>query len=217
MNMESEIKNNDEIENNDLNDEFPTQDKPFEDTEQKPAIVEEDFQNDEISAEIPSELDEEVIPEPLEEEILPKDSEDTELEFPKEEVQEEELTVAQIIEAPAIEVQVIETPVIEVVPEKKFIIQAPSAILTEVDRRKVYKRILQGKVHSNKPDKTIIVSIERQVKHPLYKKYYKRTKRVMAHDEQNECNIGDIVRVRESRPLSARKRWELIQIVERAK
>lgn len=79
------------------------------------------------------------------------------------------------------------------------------------------KRILTGKVKSNKPDKTIIVSVVRQVQHPLYKKYYKRTKRFMAHDPNNECNIGDTVRIRESRPLSARKRWELIEIVDKAK
>ncbi len=79
------------------------------------------------------------------------------------------------------------------------------------------KRILTGKVKSNKMDKTIIVSVVRQVKHPLYKKYYKLSKRFMAHDPNNECNIGDTVKIRESRPLSARKRWELIEIVDRAK
>ena len=79
------------------------------------------------------------------------------------------------------------------------------------------RRILQGKVVSNKADKTIIVSIVRQVAHPLYKKYYKRTKKFMAHDENNECNIGDTVKLRESRPLSARKRWELVEIIQRAK
>lgn len=83
--------------------------------------------------------------------------------------------------------------------------------------KKSHKRILQGKVKSNKPDKTIIVAIERQVAHPLYKKYYKRTKSFMAHDEKNECNQGDTVKIRESRPLSANKRWELVEIVERAK
>ena len=79
------------------------------------------------------------------------------------------------------------------------------------------KRILTGKVKSNKMDKTIVVTVVRQVQHPLYKKYYKRSKRFMAHDPNNECNIGDTVRIRESRPLSARKRWELIEIVDRAK
>ena len=85
------------------------------------------------------------------------------------------------------------------------------------ENKRSNKRILQGKVKSNKSDKTILVAIVRQVSHPLYKKYYKRTKKVMAHDENNECKIGDTVKVRESRPLSARKRWELIEIVQRAK
>jgi small subunit ribosomal protein S17 len=79
------------------------------------------------------------------------------------------------------------------------------------------KKVRQGKVVSNKADKTIVVVIERQVAHPIYKRYYKQSKKVMAHDEKNECNIGDTVRVVESRPLSARKRWALVEIVERAK
>ncbi|MGE5480805.1 MAG: 30S ribosomal protein S17 [Chloroflexota bacterium] len=79
------------------------------------------------------------------------------------------------------------------------------------------KRVLQGVVKSNKTDKTIVVSIVRQVAHPLYKKYYKSTKNVMAHDEANECKIGDTVKIEESRPLSARKRWRLAEIVQRAK
>ncbi len=73
-----------------------------------------------------------------------------------------------------------------------------------------------GKVVSNKADKTIVVAIERQVAHPLYRKYFKQTTKVMAHDEKNECNIGDVVKVVESRPLSARKRWALVEIIERA-
>lgn len=79
------------------------------------------------------------------------------------------------------------------------------------------KRVLVGKVTSNKADKTIIVAVVKQVAHPLYRKYYKKTKKFMAHDEQNECNIGDTVRIRESRPLSARKRWNLLEVVEKAK
>lgn len=79
------------------------------------------------------------------------------------------------------------------------------------------RRNLVGRVVSNKPDKTIVVRIERYVQHPLYKKYYKRSKKVMAHDEGNECQIGDLVRVMECRPLSRRKRWILTEIVERAK
>ncbi len=79
------------------------------------------------------------------------------------------------------------------------------------------RRILQGRVVSNKPDKTIIVKIERYVQHPIYKKYFKRSKKVMAHDEENQCQVGDLVRVMEWRPLSRRKRWMLVEIVERAK
>ena len=79
------------------------------------------------------------------------------------------------------------------------------------------KKVRQGKVVSNKADKTIVVVLERQVAHPIYKRYYKQSKKVMAHDENNECGIGDTVRIIESRPLSARKRWALVEIVERAK
>ncbi len=79
------------------------------------------------------------------------------------------------------------------------------------------KKTRIGKVVSNKADKTIVVSIERQVAHPIYKRYFKQTKKIMAHDEANECNIGDTVKVIESRPLSARKRWRLVEILERAK
>jgi len=79
------------------------------------------------------------------------------------------------------------------------------------------KKILQGKVVSNKPDKSIVIKVERQVSHPIYKKYYKKTKKFMAHDENNDCNIGDVVKIKECRPLSARKCWELVEIVERAK
>lgn len=80
-----------------------------------------------------------------------------------------------------------------------------------------HRRILEGRVVSNKANKTIVVKIERHVQHPLYKKYYKRSKKIMAHDEANECKIGDVVRVMEYRPLSRRKRWVLKEIVERAK
>lgn len=79
------------------------------------------------------------------------------------------------------------------------------------------KKVLQGKVTSNKGDKSITVLITRQVQHPLYKKYYKESKKMHAHDETNTCNIGDVVRIQESRPLSRTKRWILVDIVERAK
>ena len=74
-----------------------------------------------------------------------------------------------------------------------------------------------GMVVSNKMDKTITVAIERKVAHPLYKKYFKKTTKLMAHDEKNECNIGDVVRIMETRPLSKNKCWRLVEIIERAK
>ena len=74
-----------------------------------------------------------------------------------------------------------------------------------------------GKVTSNKMDKTIVVAIEDHVKHPLYNMVVKRTYKLKAHDEENACNIGDTVRVMETRPLSKDKRWRLVEIVERAK
>jgi small subunit ribosomal protein S17 len=74
-----------------------------------------------------------------------------------------------------------------------------------------------GKVVSDKMDKTIVVAIEDHVRHPLYKKIVKKTYKLKAHDEKNECGIGDTVRVMETRPLSKDKRWRLVEIIERAK
>lgn len=74
-----------------------------------------------------------------------------------------------------------------------------------------------GKVTSDKMDKTIVVSIESAVKHPLYKKFIKSTFKLKAHDEKNECNVGDTVRVMETRPLSKDKRWRLVEIIEKAR
>lgn len=74
-----------------------------------------------------------------------------------------------------------------------------------------------GKVVSDKMDKTIVVAVEDHVKHPLYKKIVKRTYKLKAHDENNECKIGDTVKVMETRPLSKDKRWRLVEVVERAK
>ena len=74
-----------------------------------------------------------------------------------------------------------------------------------------------GKVVSDKMDKTIVVAIEERVKHPLYKKFVKRTYKLKAHDANNDCNIGDTVKVMETRPLSKEKRWRLVEIIERAK
>jgi small subunit ribosomal protein S17 len=74
-----------------------------------------------------------------------------------------------------------------------------------------------GKVVSNKMDKTITVAVVDNVKHPLYKKIVKKTYKLKAQDENNECNIGDTVKVMETRPLSKTKRWRLVEIIERAK
>jgi len=74
-----------------------------------------------------------------------------------------------------------------------------------------------GLVVSDKMDKTITVAIERKVPHPIYKKYYKKTTKLMAHDEKSECGIGDKVKIMETRPLSKNKRWRLVEIVEKAK
>ena len=74
-----------------------------------------------------------------------------------------------------------------------------------------------GLVTSNKMEKTITISVERKVKHPIYGKFLKKTTKFMAHDEKNECSIGDIVKIMETRPLSKNKCWRLIEIVEKAK
>jgi small subunit ribosomal protein S17 len=74
-----------------------------------------------------------------------------------------------------------------------------------------------GYVVSNKMQKSILVAIERKVAHPLYKKYFKKTTKLMAHDEKNECSIGDKVKIMETRPLSLRKEWRLVEILEKAK
>ena len=74
-----------------------------------------------------------------------------------------------------------------------------------------------GKVVSDKMDKTIVVAVEDHVKHPLYKKIVKRTYKLKAHDENNECKVGDTVKVMETRPLSKDKRWILVEIMEKAK
>ncbi|MCH1921475.1 MULTISPECIES: 30S ribosomal protein S17 [Shewanella] len=77
-------------------------------------------------------------------------------------------------------------------------------------------RTLQGKVTSNKMDKSITVAVERQVKHPIYGKYVKRTTKIHAHDEQNQCNEGDIVTISQCRPLSKTKSWTLVEVVSKA-
>jgi small subunit ribosomal protein S17 len=79
------------------------------------------------------------------------------------------------------------------------------------------RKVRVGKVVSNKMQKSITVAIERKVSHPLYKKYFRQTTNLMAHDEKNEAAIGDLVRIMETRPMSKQKRWRLVEVVEKAK
>ena len=79
------------------------------------------------------------------------------------------------------------------------------------------RKIRVGVVESNKMDKSITVVVERRVKHELYGKFMKNTSKFVAHDETNDCNIGDTVRIMETRPMSKRKNWRLVDIIERAK
>jgi len=79
------------------------------------------------------------------------------------------------------------------------------------------RKTITGIVSSDKMDKSRVIVVERRVKHPLYKKYVKKTSKFMMHDENNESHVGDTVRIMETRPLSRRKRWRLVEIVEKAK
>jgi small subunit ribosomal protein S17 len=79
------------------------------------------------------------------------------------------------------------------------------------------RKIRIGVVSSNKMDKTVTVAVERKVKHPIYGKFVKKTTRFHAHDEKNECSIGDVVKIMETRPLSKTKRWRLVEVVEKVK
>jgi small subunit ribosomal protein S17 len=79
------------------------------------------------------------------------------------------------------------------------------------------RKVVRGRVVSEAADKSIVVEVETRKQHPLFRKMVKRSKRFMAHDEGNECRLGDTVRIMETRPLSKRKRWRLLEIVERAK
>jgi small subunit ribosomal protein S17 len=78
-------------------------------------------------------------------------------------------------------------------------------------------RLVTGRVVSDKMDKTITVLVERKVAHPIYKKYMKRSTKYHAHDETNECNVGDVVSITSSRPLSKTKSWNLVEVIDRAK
>ena len=80
-----------------------------------------------------------------------------------------------------------------------------------------FRKERSGKVVSNKMDKSITVEVERKEKHPIYGKFMTKTSKFMAHDEKNECTIGDTVRIMETRPLSKNKNWRLVEIIEKAK
>ncbi len=86
-----------------------------------------------------------------------------------------------------------------------------------MEKERNLRKTRTGKVVSDKMDKTIVVAVVDNVKHPLYKKIVKRTYKLKAHDEKNECHIGDRVKVMETRPLSKDKRWRLVEIIEKAK
>jgi small subunit ribosomal protein S17 len=79
------------------------------------------------------------------------------------------------------------------------------------------RKVMRGRVVSEANDKSIVVEVETRKQHPFFKKMVKRSKRFMAHDEANECRVGDTVRIVETRPLSKRKRWRLVEVIERAK
>ncbi|RMG75565.1 MAG: 30S ribosomal protein S17 [Bacteroidetes bacterium] len=85
------------------------------------------------------------------------------------------------------------------------------------DTNRNLRKVRVGKVVSDKMDKSITVNVERKVKHPIYGKFVKKTTKFVAHDEENQCGVGDTVRIMETRPLSKRKRWRLIEIIEKAK
>ena len=89
--------------------------------------------------------------------------------------------------------------------------------MTEQVQKVASRKIKVGVVTSNLMDKTITVSVERRLQHPIYGKFVKKSKKFHAHDEQNQCSIGDVVKIVESRPLSKMKRWRLVEIVEKAK
>ena len=88
---------------------------------------------------------------------------------------------------------------------------------TVTDDERNYRKTRQGYVVSDKMDKTVVVEVEDRVKHALYGKVIRRTSKIKAHDETNDCGVGDRVQIMETRPLSAQKRWRIVQILERAK
>lgn len=86
-----------------------------------------------------------------------------------------------------------------------------------METKRGLRKVRVGTVTSNKMDKTITVMVERRVKHPVYGKVIRQTSKLVVHDEKNDCNEGDVVKIMETRPLSRRKRWRLVEIIERKK
>jgi len=141
-------------------------------------------------------------------------------------------------ETPVEETQVVaETPVVEEtkpVTESKPVEKAPvkpapvaevvvpegltiHSVNQEKDKVRGRRKVRQGRVVSGKMDKTVVVAIERKLRHPLYGKIMRRTERFKAHDETNECTVGDLVQIMETRPISREKRWRVVRVVEKAK
>lgn len=89
--------------------------------------------------------------------------------------------------------------------------------MSEININRNLRKVRVGTVISDKMDKSIVVAVNRRVKHPVYGKIVQKTSRFMAHDENNDCGLGDTVRIMETRPLSKRKRWRLVEIIEKAK
>lgn len=117
-------------------------------------------------------------------------------------------------ETPAVETSSVETSAVDT-PAVDASAADTSANGDSLKRGRRKTRI--GKVVSNKMDKSIIVAIERKIIHPIYKKYFNKTTKFMAHDQNNVANIGDTVKIMETRPLSARKRWRLVEVIEKVK
>lgn len=111
----------------------------------------------------------------------------------------------------------VETPTAEETPAAAPVATAASESSSVAANARKSRKTRIGKVVSNKMERTIVVAIERKVAHPLYKKYFKKTNKLLAHDQDNSCSIGDTVKIMETRPLSANKRWRLVEIIERAK
>lgn len=105
----------------------------------------------------------------------------------------------------------------EVKPAEVPVAEVPAAEVKKSTSHSGMRKTKIGKVLSNKMDKTIVVSEEKRIMHPIYKKYFKKTTKFAAHDDKNICDIGDKVKIMETRPLSKTKRWRLVEIIEKVK